>query len=87
VIGMRILEMGIFDIVMVGRLFKKGRFERETCQLVKCVFNVFDGGTLVLEDMNEGIEIDNVGFESLYTILVLDVIGNQGIQVLGACIF
>jgi hypothetical protein len=43
--------------------------------LVECVFDVFDVGTLVLEDLNGGIELANVGIESLDVLLVLDVVG------------
>jgi len=50
-------------------------------QLVECVFDV---GTLVMEDMNKGIDLANVGIESLDVLLFLYVVDNQGIEYLGA---
>jgi hypothetical protein len=52
-------------------------------QLFKCVFDVFDVGTLVLEDLNRGIEQDNVGIDILDVLLVLEVVSNQCIEFLG----
>jgi hypothetical protein len=40
------------------------------------------GGTLVLEGLNGGIELANVGIEGLDVLLVLDVFRNQGIEFL-----
>jgi hypothetical protein len=51
--------------------------------LVECLFDVFDVGTLVLEDLNEGIKLANVGIDSLDFLLVLYVFSNQGIELLG----
>jgi hypothetical protein len=51
--------------------------------LVECVFDVFDGGTLALEDLNGVIEITNVGIESLDVLFVMDVVENQVIEFLG----
>ena len=64
-------------------LFRKGRVQGAVHQLVECVFDRFDGGTLVMEDMNGGIELVNVGIESLDVLLVLEVVRNQGIEFLG----
>jgi hypothetical protein len=74
VIGMRALEMGRVSVFMIGRLFIRGRVQGATHQLVECVFDVFDGGTLVLEGLNGGIELANVGIEGLDVLLVLDVV-------------
>jgi hypothetical protein len=42
VIGMRALEMGRVSVFMIGRLFRRGRVQGVTHQLVECVFDVFD---------------------------------------------
>ena len=72
--------MGRVSVFMIGKLFIRGRVQGETHQLVECVFDV---GTLVLEYMNRGIELANVGIESLDVLLILDVLGNQCIEFLG----
>jgi hypothetical protein len=51
--------------------------------LVECSFDVFDGGTLVLGNLNRGIKLANVGIGSLDVLLVLDVVRKQGIELLG----
>jgi hypothetical protein len=64
--------MGIVSIFMIGRFFRKGRVQGVVHQLVECVFELFDvflGGTLVLEGLNGGIELANVGIEGLDVLL------------------
>jgi hypothetical protein len=56
-------------------------------QLVECVFDVFVGCTLVLQGLNGGIELANVGIEGFDVLLDLDVVGNKGIDFLVACVF
>jgi hypothetical protein len=46
-------------------------------QLVKCIFDVFDVGTLVLEDLNRGIVHANVGVGILDVLLIMNVVNNQ----------
>jgi hypothetical protein len=83
VIGMRTLEMGRVGLFMIGRLFKRVRVQGADHPLVKCVFDILDGETLFMEVLNGGIELDNVGINGLDIFLVLDVVGNQGIDFLG----
>jgi hypothetical protein len=83
VIGMRTLEMGRVSVFMIGRFFRRGRVQGVTYQLVECAFDVFDCGTLVLEDMNRGIDLSNVGIYGLDVLLVIGIVGNQGIEFLG----
>jgi hypothetical protein len=63
--------MGRVIVFLIGRLFIRGRVHGVPHQLVECFFDVFDVGTLVMEDMNRGIDLANVGIESLDVLLVL----------------
>jgi hypothetical protein len=80
---MRTLVMGRVMVFLIGWLFRRGRVQGMAHQLVKCVFDVFDVGTLVLEGLNRGIELANVGIDILDVLLVLDVVNNQCIEFLG----
>jgi hypothetical protein len=53
-------------------------------QLIKCGFDVFDVGTLVMEELNIGIERANVSIDILDVCLSLEVVSNQFIEFLGA---
>jgi hypothetical protein len=53
---MRTLVMRRVLVFLIGWLFRRGRVQGMPHQLVKCGFDVFDVGTLVLEDLNRGIE-------------------------------
>jgi hypothetical protein len=54
----RTLVMGRVLVFLIGWLFRKGRVMENSHQLVMCGFDVFDVGTLVLEDLKRGIERD-----------------------------
>jgi hypothetical protein len=54
-------------------------------QFFECVFDGFDvfvGGTLVLEGLNGGIELSNFGIKGLDVLLILYVVENKGIEFL-----
>jgi hypothetical protein len=80
---MRTLVMGRVMVFLIVWLFKRGRVFGTSHQLVKCGFNVFYVATLVLEDLNIGIERANVGIDSLDFLLALEVVNNQCIDFLG----
>jgi hypothetical protein len=57
--SMRTLVMGKVMFFQIGWFFRRERVHGMTHELVKCgfdFFKVFDVGTLVLEDLNNGIE-------------------------------
>jgi hypothetical protein len=71
---MRTLVMGRVMVILIGWLFRRERVHGMTPQLVKCgfdVFDVFDVGTLVLEELNNEIERSNVFIDILDACLVL----------------
>jgi hypothetical protein len=82
---MRTLVMGRVMVFLIAWLFRRGRVHRMTHQLVKCVFDVFDVGTLVLKGLSRGTELYNVGIYILDVLqVVMDVVSNQFIEFLGA---
>jgi hypothetical protein len=62
---MRTLVMGRVIIFFIRWLFRRGRVQGMTHKFVKCFFDVFDVGTLVLDDLNRAIEHSNVGIDIL----------------------
>jgi len=63
------LVMARFMVFLIGWLFRRGRVWGMTHQLVKCRFDIFEVGTLVLEYLNSEINRDNVGIDILVSSL------------------
>jgi len=85
--SMRTLVMGIFMVILIRWLLRRGRVLGTTHEVFKCdfeVFNVFDMGTLVLEGLNRQIDWDKVVIYILDVFLLLVVVNNQGIELLGS---
>jgi hypothetical protein len=73
------LEMGRFDVFMIGRLLRGGSVQGSTQQLVK---GVFDGAILVLESLNRVIKGAKVGIDFPNVLLVLGVFNDHNIEFL-----
>jgi hypothetical protein len=58
--GMNTLVMGRFIVFLIERFFRRGRVQGVAHQFIECGFDIFDVRELNLEDMNKGIELDNV---------------------------
>jgi hypothetical protein len=54
---MRVVEKGKFNVFLIERFFKGGRVKGLAHQFFECGI---DGGILVLEDLNIGIEGDKI---------------------------
>jgi hypothetical protein len=80
---MRALVMGRAIIILIRRLFIRGIVLAIAQEMLFEFFEVFDVGTLFLEDINNLIDLAKVGTDNLNVFLVLVGASNQSIEFLG----
>jgi len=79
---MKGVEMGIVGVFIVGRFFREGMVHGSTHQFVDFFFDggilVLEGGILVFEDLNGGVEATKIGNGFHDILLVLGFFCDHG---------